>query len=936
MPRQQLRPVSPSEFEPPKPVYDPNDFFSRPILSGGYTPPSSPPKSPSKPRSPSKTSSPSKNLKSSTAISPEIVSKVTGTPERVRFMPSRKREEDGDGSILRRSKLSPKGKKGAVSKSGSKDELADMLLGLSIKTDNDVENTNAVFPLTAANLSFIDSVSSPTSFSIPISTTPQSSPTPFSPPPPLSQHLSTNSTLARPAIRASKLSSIPIPQTPQMKQQSSQPSSIRATVTPAAVRRKKIGLPGAEGADKPSKPLFRSGLKQAELLCTPSTPMLSRSTANPPPTFSAKDLGPTLAEEWDNEDDVELESEQRSNDRDNVHVCVRVKNIEEPGVWDIDERRGKLFDEDTGAEYCFDSVVTGSSNKAVYNKAARDIIVDCANGYDALIFAYGQTASGKTFTLAGDRQNGNPGIIPRAVSEIFAFIRANPQREFLLRASYLEIYNEQLRDLLAPDTVGQLRVRQDAQKRFFVSPLREELVTSEQAVFHLLQRGEMVRHVGETDFNARSSRSHTVFQLTIESRDALEDFPRQRKGRPSIGTAVRISKLSLVDLAGSEKATGQADRRLEGGFINRSLLTLEKVIGALTEKSSAHVPFRDSKLTQILHSSLSGEARVAVICTLNPSIRSREETRSTLRFACRIKKIVLNAEQHEVLDDKALITKYKATIQELQDKLAAKKAQESPAKVDLRHQLQDQQDIEDIKSQISELQTLFITSQNVDSRRESIIPRPVSPIKTTSRSSQFETDDENDVAALHEQIQRLREKNGELEDTVSFQHRQIADLEFSLASRSPLPVNATDDDKVARIAQLEQKLRELEVVLKNTDPELDLKRERRRVEKEWRERIGVLEQENKRLLKDLQLREEWEAEVKVQLDKERKRTKALEGFVMDKLQKTADRLTTRERKNRPRSSSVGGGAFVGLPMLHTETADVGRPSVGGASTVEFF
>lgn len=107
----------------------------------------------------------------------------------------------------------------------------------------------------------------------------------------------------------------------------------------------------------------------------------------------------------------------------------------------------------------------------------------------------------------------NPGIIPQAVRDIFAYIRAHPQKEFLLRASYIEIYNEQLKDLLAPETVGQVKIRQDDKRRFFVSPLREEVVTNELHVVQLLERGEVNRHTGQTDYNAHSSRSHTVFQI---------------------------------------------------------------------------------------------------------------------------------------------------------------------------------------------------------------------------------------------------------------------------------------------------------------------------------------------------------------------------------------------------------------------------------------
>lgn len=276
-----------------------------------------------------------------------------------------------------------------------------------------------------------------------------------------------------------------------------------------------------------------------------------------------------------------------------------------------------------------------------------------------------------------------------SVHDVFAYIRKHPAQEFLLRASYLEIYNESLKDLLNPETAGLVKIRQDENKRFFASPLREEVVTSVAQVEALLLRGEANRHTGTTDFNARSSRSHTVFQMTIESREAghgsrmlprcTTPQPRRATSRaePSAAdSSVTISRLCLIDLAGSEKATSQQERRLEGAFINKSLLTLEKVVSALTEdKQRSHIPFRDSKLTQLLQPSLSGTSRVSVICTVNPSVTSVEESRSTLKFATRVKKVAVSAEKNEILDDRALLVKYRNQIADLQAQLARKNAE---------------------------------------------------------------------------------------------------------------------------------------------------------------------------------------------------------------------------------------------------------------------
>ncbi|CEH11898.1 related to kinesin [Ceraceosorus bombacis] len=285
---------------------------------------------------------------------------------------------------------------------------------------------------------------------------------------------------------------------------------------------------------------------------------------------------------------------------------------------------------------------------------------------------------------AGDDAGTEPGIIPRAVRDVFRGISQSERtREWLLRASYLEIHNETVKDLLDPDAVPQ--IRQDNRKGgrgTFVAPLREEVVTTQAAVRDLLARGQANRHVGATDWNERSSRSHTCFKLTIESweRDA-NGFVGGQDIRS--GKKVRVSELSLIDLAGSERYVSQGtDRRTEGANINKSLLTLGKVIYALGERSvlasrggdvlSQHVPYRDSKLTRILQNSLSGNARVAVVCTVNPSPTAVDESLSTLAFAKRVKKVSLHARRNEVdavgglnAEAQALLVRYRDEAEEL-------------------------------------------------------------------------------------------------------------------------------------------------------------------------------------------------------------------------------------------------------------------------------
>lgn len=295
-------------------------------------------------------------------------------------------------------------------------------------------------------------------------------------------------------------------------------------------------------------------------------------------------------------------------------------------------------------------------------------------GYPATVFAYGQTNSGKTFSMMGT--DAQPGVIPRAVEDVFSYIRDNSDQEFLLRVSYLEIYNETLRDLLSPEN-SELRIHEDKRRGVYVSPLREEIVTSPRQVLRVIQRGEMHRHTSTTDFNEHSSRSHTVFTMIIESRQRTgtpQSTPGRRlsiSGTRMVGGSVQMSQLNLIDLAGSEKASSQLERRKEGAYINKSLLTLGNVIARITEdKNTGHIPYRDSKLTRILQSSLSGNAKISVICTISPTQYAYEESVNTLKFAQRVKKVVTRASTHEIMDDKALLQKYRMEIMELKAKLA--------------------------------------------------------------------------------------------------------------------------------------------------------------------------------------------------------------------------------------------------------------------------
>ncbi|KAG9459852.1 hypothetical protein H6P81_004360 [Aristolochia fimbriata] len=352
--------------------------------------------------------------------------------------------------------------------------------------------------------------------------------------------------------------------------------------------------------------------------------------------------------------------------KENVSVTVRFRPLSPREIrqgdevaWYADGDTIVRNEHNPSIAYAYDRVFgPTTTTRHVYDVAAQHVISGAMEGINGTIFAYGVTSSGKTHTMHGDQRS--PGIIPLAVKDAFSIIQETPSREFLLRVSYLEIYNEVVNDLLDP-TGQNLRIREDNQGTF-VEGIKEEIVLSPAHALSLIAAGEAHRHVGSNNFNLMSSRSHTIFTLTIESSPC---------GENSEGEAVSLSQLNLIDLAGSESSRAETTgvRRKEGSYINKSLLTLGTVISKLTDGKAAHIPYRDSKLTRLLQSSLSGHGRVSLICTVTPSSSNSEETHNTLKFAHRTKRIEIQASQNKIIDEKSLIKKYQHEIRMLKEEL---------------------------------------------------------------------------------------------------------------------------------------------------------------------------------------------------------------------------------------------------------------------------
>ncbi|KAL5706678.1 hypothetical protein ACHQM5_024813 [Ranunculus cassubicifolius] len=368
-----------------------------------------------------------------------------------------------------------------------------------------------------------------------------------------------------------------------------------------------------------------------------------------------------------------------------ICVAVRVRpptpsNEDSTGgtYWKVEDNRISLHrtlgTPNLGLSYTFDHVFDqDSTNSRVYQHLTKDIIRAAVDGFNGTAFAYGQTSSGKTYTMNGSKNE--PGIVPLAVKDVFENISMMSDREFLIRVSYMEIYNEEINDLLTSDD-QKLQIHESLERGIFVAGLREEIVNSAEQVLQLLESGEVNRHFGETNMNARSSRSHTIFRMVIESKG--KDI--NSNGDFSSLDAIRVSVLNLVDLAGSERIvkTGAGGVRLkEGKYINKSLLVLGNVINKLSEngKQRGHIPYRDSKLTRILQPALGGNAKTSIICTLAPEEVHVEETRGTLQFASRAKRITNCAQVNEILTDAALLKRQKLEIEELRNKLQGSRSE---------------------------------------------------------------------------------------------------------------------------------------------------------------------------------------------------------------------------------------------------------------------
>ncbi|PKA63284.1 125 kDa kinesin-related protein [Apostasia shenzhenica] len=375
----------------------------------------------------------------------------------------------------------------------------------------------------------------------------------------------------------------------------------------------------------------------------------------------------------------------------NIQVILRCRPLSEdemrvntPVVISCNENRREvaavqnIANKQIDRTFTFDKVFGPSSQqKDLFKQAVSPIVTEVLEGYNCTIFAYGQTGTGKTYTMEGGAikaKDGDfpsdAGVIPRSVRQIFDTLEAQ-NAEYSMKVTFLELYNEEITDLLAPEeskfsedkSKKPIALMEDGKGGVFVRGLEEEIVTTAGEIYTILEKCSSKRRTAETLLNKQSSRSHSIFSITIHIKEST----------PEGEEMIKCGKLNLVDLAGSENISrsGARDGRArEAGEINKSLLTLGRVINALVEHSG-HVPYRDSKLTRLLRDSLGGKTKTCIIATISPSIHCLEETLNTLDYAHRAKNIKNKPEVNQKMMKSALIKDLYSEIDRLKQELSA-------------------------------------------------------------------------------------------------------------------------------------------------------------------------------------------------------------------------------------------------------------------------
>mmetsp|Transcript_87412 Transcript_87412/g.155035 ORF Transcript_87412/g.155035 Transcript_87412/m.155035 type:complete len:784 (+) Transcript_87412:57-2408(+) len=493
-------------------------------------------------------------------------------------------------------------------------------------------------------------------------------------------------------------------------------------------------------------------------------------------------------------------------------------------------------------DFTFDAVFDASmSQQQIFDDTAADILDSVMDGFNGTIFAYGQTGAGKSHTMTGP-QDGPPelqGLLPRAFSHIFTNIDTTKDTKYLVRGSFLEIYNEEIRDLLSKNPKERCELKDSPNSGVYVKDLSAFVVKGVDEMEKVLQSGLSNRAVSATNMNETSSRSHSIFMITVE---------QCAMGADGEGH-IRVGKLNMVDLAGSERQskTGATGERLkEATKINLSLSALGNVISALVDGKSAHIPYRDSKLTRLLQDSLGGNTKTVMVANIGPADYNYDETASTLRYAYRAKSIKNKPRINEDPKD-AMIREYQEEIMRLKAELEAEGMTMEIAPDGTMTMVEKAPQAPRVEKQIEYVEK--VVEKTVE--REVIIEQGPSPEEVAEMEAQ-----------LRQQAEEAR-LTAEAKRAEVAAQRDIADAE-----RKRLLTEVDKEEK--RQLQEQQKKMELQAKLANMEDkmmvgkqvmeqaiqqEAELKRQQRRLKKQQEREEELRQREEQQRQENLELEE---------------------------------------------------------------------------------
>ena len=514
--------------------------------------------------------------------------------------------------------------------------------------------------------------------------------------------------------------------------------------------------------------------------------------------------------------------------------------------------------------YAFDDVFDEfDRNSVVFERTVLPMLSNVLNGYNCTVFAYGMTGAGKTHTMLGDlySNSGELGIVALVVNELFAKFSAddNANYEFTLYFSYIEIYNEQVKDLLT-DSKENLMIIEDSSKGVMVPNLTQHKIEKCADLVSMMKQGNARRKMAMTNSNQFSSRSHAIIQFIIEKRDRAKDV---------VDTYTQ-SKFLLIDLAGSERAAvsdNKGMRQIEGANINKSLLSLGNCINILSDpnKRGAFVPYRDSKLTRLLKDSLGGNTKTIMLACVSPCNLHYEETSNTLKYASRARRInrVITSNVKEV---EMHISHYKEVIDSLKNEIEL-----------LRRQLNEKKFEEKISNAMNADQRNSLSSEALQAANADLEELGQKLLADFEESWEIRQS-LNELEALQKQNEKLLQQHQEQNDEKGSPLLDIKAIQANMANnqkilnemKEALEKNLEDrkliQEKIANLS-MKQEIKNSQEGLANlcralNMEKMELQAENAEIKKEARilakqrserdERISKLEQEVERMKKKLE------------------------------------------------------------------------------------